>query len=538
MSTSADECLPRPSLRVRRNGAFAGLCALTIVGMAGVSSPANAAGTWTKVAQLPPGGIAANIALLTDGRVLMEGLDDVDHASWNAWWTLAPDSTGSYENGTWTKVAKSAYGRVFNPAFVLNGGQYFLCGGEYNCQDTPTGCTVASTDKSTCEVYDPVANTWTSMPDMPGTVADTPSALMPDGRVLILSYGPPTDYLFDIILKTWVRAADYRGAAVSNEGGSLLLPDGSALVGAQQYDRYSYDQWTQTASTATIPGGVATGEFLLSPTNAEIGPFVLLHDGRALILGGNNRNGLYDYRTNTWSLTDNTPVGPDPTKPYNHADAPSSVEPDGKVFTIVTDDQTGVGTTQGFFYEYDPYASAGSRWSPVAFPPVTSSLSGNPERTRIMPLPSGKLLFTTVEDNGTVWLYTPAGTPNSAWRPTIAATPVLIFGNYLLDGTQLSGLTTGGDFGDDGKVATNYPIVSLVAGSQITYARSFGFDQMAPRPAKNGSCWFHLPAGLPNGTYNVHVNANGVDSTNTVPLTIPALDLGPALTAGLSLLAS
>lgn len=534
MSTSDVRWVSRLSIWARGHSASAALCALTI-GMVGFSRAAHA-GTWTKVAQMPPGGNPANVALLTDGRVLMSGGDGP--VNWNQWWTLTPDSTGSYENGTWAQVGNSAYGRVFNPAFVLNGGKYLSCGGEYNCQATPAGCTTASPDRSTCEVYDPVTNAWSNVPDMPGPVVDTPSALMPDGRVLILSDGPSTDFLYDVILNTWIAAAPYRTAAVSGEGGSLLLPDGSALFGAQQYDRYTFDHWTQTASTATIPGGVAIGEFLLAPDNAEIGPFVLLHDGRALILGGNNRNGLYDYRTNTWSLTDNTPVGPDPLKPYNHADAPSSVEPDGKVFTVVTDDQSGVGTTKGFFYEFDPAASVGSRWSSVPFPPTTSDLAGNPERTRILPLPSGKLILTTVENNGTVWLYNPAGSPNTAWRPTIAATPLLIFGNYLLDGTQLSGLTTGGDFGDDGKVATNYPIVSLVTGAQTFYARSFGFDQMAPRPTTKGSCWFRAPVGLPNGTYNVRVTANGVGSSNTVSLTVPALDLGPALTAGLSLLAS
>ena len=53
-----------------------------------------------------------------------------------------------------------------------------------------------------------------------------------------------------------------------------------------------------------------------------------------------------------------------------------------------------------------------------------------------------------------------------------------------------------------------------------------------------GSCLVRVPAGLSNGTYNVHVNASGVDASNTVPLTLLALDLGPTTTAGLSLLLS
>jgi hypothetical protein len=517
------------------------LCASTTLGALMIYFASTAAlaqaGTWSKITNIPPAGNPANVALLTDGRLLVSGGDSTPN--WAKWWVLTPSATGSYEGGTWTPVGDSAYGVLFNPAFVLNSGRYLLCGGEYVCPASNILCGGGNPpNKSICQIFDPVANTWFQTPDMPGPIIDTPAALMPDGRVLILSAGPNTDFLYDAIRNTWIPAANYRAAAVSNEGGSLLLPDGSVMVGAYQFDRYVPDVWTQTASTATLPGGVATGEFLLAPTNAEIGPFLLLWDGRALILGGNNLNGIYNYLTNTWSLTDNTPIGPDPAKPYNHADAPSCVEPDGKVLTMVTDDQSGVGTTQGFFYEYDPAAAAGSRWTSVPFPPVTSPLAGNPERTRLLPLPSGKIIVTTVEGNGTVWLYTPSGAPNTAWRPTIAGTPVLIFGNFLLDGTQLNGLTTGGDFGDDGKVATNFPMVSLVNGSSTFYARSFGFDQMAPRANTKGSCWFAPPAGLPNGTYDVHVTASGVDSVNTVPLTIPALDLGPAVTAGLSLLLS
>jgi hypothetical protein len=65
-------------------------------------------------------------------------------------------------------------------------------------------------------------------------------------------------------------------------------------------------------------------------------------------------------------------------------------------------------------------------------------------------------------------------------------------------GTQLNGLTTGGDFGDDGKMATNFPVVSVVDSfDQVTYARSHDFDQMAPRPHIAGSSGQHTYTCLP-----------------------------------------
>jgi hypothetical protein len=54
---------------------------------------------------------------------------------------------------------------------------------------------------------------------------------------------------------------------------------------------------------------------------------------------------------------------------------------------------------------------------------------------------------------------------------------------------------------------------------------------MAPRKTTAGSCKFTLPTSIDNGTYQVHVSANGVDSSNTLPLTVSGMHvlylLGP-----------
>src|SRR5262249_37084244 len=67
-----------------------------------LAAPSAASGTWTVVANMPVGSFWPNGAfLLTDGRVLVQdgNLTNV------AWWTLTPDNSGSYVNGTWNQVA-------------------------------------------------------------------------------------------------------------------------------------------------------------------------------------------------------------------------------------------------------------------------------------------------------------------------------------------------------------------------------------------------------------------------------------------------
>src|SRR5262249_42478051 len=122
--------------------------------------------------------------------------------------------------------------------------------------------------------------------------------------------------------------------------------------------------------------------------------------------------------------------------------------------------------------------------------------------TLFLALPNGQIWVSGTGD-AHPWLYTPAGTPQPSWRPTITSVsgPAFAggpaFGAFTLSGVQLNGLTTGADFGDDNKMATNYPIVWLTDGAgHVTYGRTFNFDQMAPRPNWAGSALFTVPSDL------------------------------------------
>src|SRR5271168_4913218 len=114
------------------------------------NAPTVTSGVWTPLNSQPseqtidffPGGEY----LLTDGRVLVHDENDEDNTIATDWWTLTPDNTGSYINGTWTQVASppncpngfpgasadTEYSPLYDASAVLADGRFVIIGGEYN----------------------------------------------------------------------------------------------------------------------------------------------------------------------------------------------------------------------------------------------------------------------------------------------------------------------------------------------------------------------------------------------------------------------
>ena len=88
--------------------------------------------------------------------------------------------------------------------------------------------------------------------------------------------------------------------------------------------------------------------------------------------------------------------------------------------------------------------------------------------------PAGRCCSTT--GSSQLYVYTPSGSPQAAWKPTI--TSVVANGNnYTFTGTQLNGLSAGASYGDDAEMDTNYPIVELRSGTgQVYFARTFNWS--------------------------------------------------------------
>jgi len=115
----------------------------------------------------PPAGVGMSF-LLTDGTVMFQGNSSA------TWYKLTPDNTGNYVNGTWTKLANLPAGYVpyAFASSVLGDGRVLIEGGEYN-----SGAFVL-TNKGA--IYDPKANTWTSVapPTAWTTIGDSPSVVL------------------------------------------------------------------------------------------------------------------------------------------------------------------------------------------------------------------------------------------------------------------------------------------------------------------------------------------------------------------------
>src|SRR5690349_21153539 len=131
------------------------------------------AGTWSQLMRAAPGGVGTML-LLPDGTVMAQ----INGTSAD-WARLTPDAAGSYQNGTWTRLASMHDTRLYDSSQVLQDGRVFVAGGEYG------------TGSRTGEVYDPLTNTWTALPTQNlGNILDAMSDALPDGRVMVPPVSP------------------------------------------------------------------------------------------------------------------------------------------------------------------------------------------------------------------------------------------------------------------------------------------------------------------------------------------------------------
>ena len=134
-------------------------------------------------------------------------------------------------------------------------------------------------------------------------------------------------------------------------------------------------------------------------------------------------------------------------------------------------------------------------------------------------LPDGSVLYSQ-QDSTQYYLYTPGGVPLPAGKPAIGSVEQNANGSFHLSGTLLNGISQGAGYGDDWQMPTNYPIVRLNSGAEVYYARTYDWsDTGVMTGEKEVTTEFSLPAGIPNGTYQVVVIANGIAS-DPVSLTV------------------
>jgi hypothetical protein len=457
--------------RLLRRAAAPTLLALCLSGAAH-------AGTWTPVANNPFDGCTTAL-LLTDGTVLVEG------NTYHQWFKLTPDSAGNYANGSWSQVANCNIGRWNFASAVLRDGRVFIGGGEYF--DNPNNI---SAPENTTEIYDPVANTWTMGPNgLFGAIGDCGAVELPDGRMFFSTWNGPYCQLYNPADGSLVAGPNMPSGVSGDEESWALLPDGSVLnaYSPNPLERYlpSSNTWVLTANCPVT-----------LTTNGEMGPALPLYNGKCLTIGSTGHTALYNVSNNTWQK------GPDLQGGDQDSDAPAVIEPSGKVIIVssAANDEYGVAN----FNEYDPSSNT------IARIPGPTYL-GRSDLLRFLCLPNGQILLTTY--GNPMYVYTPDGSPNSGWRPSITSISASGGQDFTLTGTQLNGLSLGAAYGDENQMATNYPIVKLVSSSgQVTYCKTLFPSNMSIASQSASNVTFNVPGSVASGNYTVYVVANSISS--------------------------
>lgn len=469
------------------------------------------AGTWSSL-QTQPNFNADTMLLLTDGTVMCHEYDS------HNWHKLTPDSSGDYVKGSWSSISslpnnsvipKSNGGPTNAPLYfasaVLGDGTVFVAGGEYNSG-------IKNSDILAAQIYDPVSDSWTTLKAPTGwtEIGDAPSCVLPNGKLLLGSITSTSTAIYDPKLQTWTAGAN-KGDN-SGEETFTLLPDNTVLTvqcsNSPNAEKYiiATDQWVSAGSTpSTLPQAC-------SGLVAEIGPAILLPDGRVFAIGATGNTALYTVPSTatdkgSWALG---PTLKDKSgKTSFPMDAGAVLLPNGKVLCVGSPSPPCSYPKPTTFFEYDPSTNTASV--------VTSpSNGGNPcYFGRFLLLPSGQVLFSDYSE--TIEVYTPDGHPKTSWKPTITNCPsaMNLGDTYSISGTQLNGLSQAVSYGDDAQMATNYPIVQLknTATGKVVYCRTFNHSTMGVATGRAiVTTNVQVPGRMLTGEYNLVVIANGIAS--------------------------
>ncbi len=244
-------------------------------------------------------------------------------------------------------------------------------------------------------------------------------------------------------------------------------------------------------------------------------------DGTVFAAGGTGFNDVYNVGAGTWASGPSFPtisdfdacVSPGTIEQLAMADAPAALLPDGNVLLAASPIDANCGwITPTEYFEFD-----GTNLTRVNAPATASELPSFVER--LLVLPTGQILRT--DDSSTdIEIYTPSGSPNAAWAPTIATFPSTISPggtNNPISGTQFNGLSQAVSYGDDYQGATNYPLVRITNNGtgHVFYARTHNHSTMAVATGNaTVSTEFDVPGGIELGASTLVVVANGIESAS------------------------
>lgn len=208
--------------------------------------------------------------LLPSGKVLVTGgIGNTDTTKPFATCELFDPVTN-----TWSPAASLATGRRGHTATLLPNGKVFVFGGV-----SPTDATL-----STGELYDPVANTWSASANAFTVRVDHTATLLQNGKVLIA--GGSGDEAFLSSVQFYDPASDKFSAAASMTGGrsghtATLLKNGNLLVSGGQ--NFASSPATLEMYDVSTNKWIAAGKLSKA---IDFYPATLLSSGEVLITGG------------------------------------------------------------------------------------------------------------------------------------------------------------------------------------------------------------------------------------------------------------
>lgn len=454
-----------------------------------------------------PASFAANTALLlTDGTVMVQDSGPGNGGGTNHWWRLTPDDTGSYVNGTWTKLASTSsnYGPLYHAAAVLPDGRVLIEGGEYNFGNP------AETNQGA--IYDPLKNKWTPVNPPSGwsQIGDAPSVILANGTLMLANPFGTNAVLFDAKKLTWTPTGAGKIDIFAEEG-LTLQPNGTVLVVDTENGTHaekfipSTAKWVSAGSTVVVlPSN--DGQAIVP----ELGPAVLRPDGTTFAIGATPHTAIYHppvkpTQPGHWTVGPSFPN--EHGQPLSEFDGPASLLPDGNVLCMTSPNffqkQGGV-----VFFEWN-----GKKLIRVADIPNAGNLFSF--QADMLLLPTGQVMVT--EQTKDIEIYTTRGSAKPAWAPTITSVPATIArgDSYVIKGTQFNGLSQGAAYGDDTQAATNYPLVRITnnATNHVFYARTHDHSSMGVATgSKPVSTHFDVPANMETGASSLVVVANGIPS--------------------------
>ncbi len=445
------------------------------------------AGGWQELTAAGPFSNGAGTEILmTDGTVLVQ-----DYCSSN-WERLTPDKTGSYQNGTWSKIAAmpSSYGPLYFASAVLSDGKLIVNGGEYNfCAgaETPLGA-----------IYDPVANSWTavSAPSGWSEIGDGQSAVLSNGTYMIGNCCTEVQAEYSEGSSTWTQVGTGKHDTNSEEGWTLLRS--GELLDADVFDAPYSELFNPQSSSWSAAGNLPVN----LTSEDEIGPQTMMPNDEVFVAGANGETATYSERTGKWKQGPNFPMASG--RQLDIADGPSSVLPDGQVMLAAS---PGVYSTPAQVVLYN-----GKKFTSIATP--AEGANDSSYNVRLLVLPTGQVLWA--DGSNDVEIYTQKEKHTKGIQPTITSVPTSLSpgSTYQISGKRFNGDTQANFYGDDDQQASNYPVLQIINGKtgDVQYAKTHDINFMGIGSNNTVTTSFDVPSNVESGTAKLVVVVNGIPS--------------------------